>query len=114
MKALVRTLAVCTLVALGVVICTGASAAAAAPGQQAFLDLKCNNCHAVSSASIEAKMKGPNAGPDLAGIGAKKDAAFLKDYIQGNKDLDGKKHKSAFKGTPQQLDDVVAWLASLK
>ena len=114
MKGIARLLAVCTLVALALVLSTGARAADVAAGQQVFLDQKCNNCHAVSSAQIEAKMKGSSAGPDLAGIGAKKDAAWLKSFLEQKQDLDGKKHKAAFKGTPEQLDKIVEWLASLK
>jgi len=112
MKGIARLLAVCALVALGLVLCTAGVRAADVPaGQQVFVDQKCGNCHAVSSAAIESKMKG---GADLAGIGAKKDAAWLKSYISQQQDVDGKKHKVGFKGTPEQLDQLVAWLGTLK
>jgi len=114
MKGIARSLAICALVALALVLCTAGVRAADVPaGQQVFLDQKCNNCHAVSTAQIEAKMKGATAGPDLAGIG-KKDAAWLKSYIEQKQDADGKKHKVGFKGTPEQLDQLVAWLGTLK
>jgi hypothetical protein len=108
MKRIAPVLACCLLLAVGIVFSAGA---AAPPGQQVFLDQKCNNCHAVSTASIEGKSK---TAVDLAGVGAKKDAAFFKGYLQQTQDLDGKKHKVGFKGTPEQLDQVVEFLGGLK
>jgi hypothetical protein len=107
MKRIAPVLVCCLVLAVAVV-----AGAAAPPGQQVFVDQKCNNCHSVSSAGIEAKMKTNSV--DLAGIGGKKDAAWIKDFIEQKNDLDGKKHKAAFKGTPEQLTQVVDFLAGLK
>ena len=91
-----------------------ASPVSAADGKAAFETQKCNTCHGVSTAGIAAtttseKMKGP----DLVGVVA--DAAWTKQYIKkevANKT--DKKHIKEFKGTPEELDAIVAWLQAQK
>jgi mono/diheme cytochrome c family protein len=91
-----------------------ASPAGAADGKAIFEAQKCNTCHGVSTAGIAAtttseKMKGP----DL--VGGVSDAAWTKQYIKkevANKA--DKKHMKEFKGTPEELDAIVAWLQAQK
>ena len=80
----------------------------AADGKAVFLDKKCNKCHTVSSASIEktSKLKGP----DLTTEAIKGDAKTLKAYLKKETAIDGKKHGTAFTGSDEDLDAVIAWV----
>ena len=80
----------------------------AADGKAVFLDKKCNKCHTVSSASIEktSKLKGP----DLTTEAIKGDAKTLKAYLKKADAINGKKHGTAFTGTDEELDAVLAWV----
>ena len=80
----------------------------AADGKAVFLDKKCNKCHSVSSASIEktSKLKGP----DLTTEAIKGDAKLLKGYLKKQDMINAKKHGTAFTGTDEDLDAVIAWV----
>ncbi|ANM29119.1 hypothetical protein ABI59_05175 [Acidobacteria bacterium Mor1] len=80
------------------------------PGETAFIAAKCNLCHAVSSAGIEAKMKGKMTGPDLKGLAAEYEEGWLERYLRKEADLDGKKHVKAFEGKEDELRKIVTWL----
>lgn len=81
----------------------------AAEGQQIFLAQKCNLCHSVSTAGIEATTKSDAMkGPDLVDL--ERDAATLESYLTQKSDLDGKKHKKAVKASDPELDALVSWL----
>ena len=84
------------------------SLAFAADGKAVFLDKKCNKCHSVSSASIEktSKLKGP----DLTTEAIKGDAKTLKGYLRKQEAINAKKHGTAFTGTDEELDAVIAWV----
>ena len=86
----------------------GPVSAFAADGKALFLDKRCNKCHSVSSASIEktSKLKGP----DLTTEPIKGDAKTLKSYLKKADAIDGKKHGTAFTGTDDELDAVIAWV----
>ena len=82
-----------------------------AAGQVAFTENKCQTCHAVSSAGIEAKAKSAKIlGPDLKGVAADYEEGWFAEYIKGAADLDGKKHRAKFKGTDDDLKAILAWL----
>lgn len=93
-----------------VITVAAAQTGADAPqGQQLFLAQKCNLCHAVPTAGIEAKTTSDKMkGPDLVNIS--EDAPTVKAFITQQSDLDGKKHKKAAKGTDAELDALVSWL----
>ena len=83
-------------------------------GKEQFLAHKCNMCHAVPAAEIEAttksdKMKGPE-------LGGKVEVEFAKlaAFLRKEADLDGESHKKAFKGTDEELQAIVDWLGSLE
>jgi cytochrome c2 len=76
-------------------------------GKKVFLDQKCNLCHAVSSADIQAT--GKIKSPDLSTV-AVEDAAKLKKYLRKEETLKNKKHVKAFAGSDDELAAVVAWL----
>ena len=104
------TVATALIVAQFVVPHQTAVAADTDAGQTAFIDAKCNLCHAVSSAGIEAKMKGKMTGPDLKGLAAKYEEGWLEQYLRKEAALDGKKHVKAFQGKEDELQKIVTWL----
>ena len=84
-------------------------------GHQAFVTLKCNMCHAVSSAGIEAKTKSEKMfGGDLVDLGAEWEAKKLASYMNQEMEKDGKPHKKEFKGTDEELQVLVDWLLEQK
>ena len=84
-------------------------------GEPIFMAQKCNMCHAVSSADIEAKAKSASMlGPDLTGKPAERDAEWLAKYLTKQEKLDGKDHKKEFKGSDEELKELIAWLQTLK
>jgi mono/diheme cytochrome c family protein len=99
-----------------------ADAAAVAAGKSAFVSLNCSICHSIESQQIERKSKSEKTkGPDLSTIGTTAAGAAAHDVEWVGKFLrkeiansDGKKHGKDFKGTPEQLEQLAAFLASLK
>ncbi len=94
---------------------TAAFAAGAPDGKQIFLAQKCDLCHAVPAAGIaattqSAKMKGP----DMNGLAASRDAAWLKKYLAKQESLDGKKHSKELKATDAETEALVNWLLAQK
>ncbi|HET6899057.1 MAG TPA: c-type cytochrome [Vicinamibacteria bacterium] len=96
-------LALATLVALA-----AAADAAAADGKEIFLGQKCNMCHAVSSAGITPT--GKIKAPDLTGLAAKEDPAWLAKFLKKEADKKGKKHIKPFTGSAEDLTTLVDWL----
>ena len=86
------------------------------PGHTAFVALKCSICHSIESRGIERKSKSEKTkGPDLSTIGATHDAAWIAKFLRNEvTDENGKKHDKEFKGTPEQLQQISEFLASLK
>jgi cytochrome c2 len=79
-------------------------------GKQVFTDKKCITCHTLGA------QKGPAAqlGGPLDHVGGKRDAAWLKDYLTDPKSKipDAKMPKQTL--TAKELDDLVAYMLSLK
>ena len=85
--------------------------AAELDGKKLFLREKCNVCHGVSSADIEATVKAEKMrGPDLARLEEAPDPEALLTYLRQQSEIDGKKHKKAFKGSDEELAALVLWL----
>lgn len=98
------------ILAAFVLAVTVAPAAQGADGKEVFLANKCNLCHAVSSAGIEATTKSEAMkGPDLS-AGEPHDPAFLTKYLKQEETLDGKKHKKGWSGSDEDLQTLIAWL----
>ena len=93
-----------------------AAAGEAPPGSVAFVDLKCSICHSIESQGIERKSKSEKTkGPDLSTIGATRDAAWIAKFLRKEVvNEHDKKHEKDFKGTPEQLQQIAQFLASLK
>ena len=115
-RALVAVVAAAPWIALLVAAGPVAGAAPAAPadkldGKAIFLAQKCNLCHAVSSAAIVRTSKSEKMkGPDLAGVGKRREAAWMRRWLTKEESVNGKKHLYTLKGTPQELDALIAWL----
>lgn len=118
------TLILAAPVALALVLAVVPTAASALPageadtldGKAIFLAQKCELCHSVSTAGIEAKAKSDKMkGPDLVGVvTAEHDADWMVDYLRKAADLEGKKHGKAFTGSDEELGALVSWLADQK
>lgn len=96
--------------------------ASAANGQDVFLKHKCNNCHAVSTAGIEAKTK--TKAPDLVNVTVRHQTTWIRKYIRQNEthapcpavdtSRNGKKHAIKFSGTKDEEDSLIDWLDKQK
>lgn len=74
---------------------------------------KCNMCHGVAAAGIEAKTTSDKMkGPDLSGFKSDKDLAELAAFMR--KENEGEQHKKGFKGTDEELQAILDWLGSLE
>ena len=80
-------------------------------GKKIFIDKKCNSCHSVDAVGIEYKKK--NAAY-LSKIGNSIKADFLEKYLTRKAKINNKEHKTAFKGTEEELKTISKWLGSLK
>jgi len=81
-------------------------------GRQVFEAQKCNTCHDVSSANIEAKMKSAKMkGPDLTGVGSRLESDWIAKYVRKEVQLEGKDHKKEFNGTDEDLKAMIDWLS---
>lgn len=112
MRNLASYAAILALIVVGAALSAPASAV---DGKEVFLAQKCNTCHSVSTAAIEATTKSEKMkGPDLVGVVQAHDTAWVSDFIQKKIDKEGKKHAKEFKGTAEELAAIVAWLESQK
>ena len=84
-------------------------AAESLDGKTIFLAEKCNLCHSVPPAGIEASIKSEKLrGPDLVNL--KPPGEVLAKYLRKDAQIDGKEHKKAFTGSDEELGALVAWL----
>ncbi len=102
----------------GLVISAGGSGARAdesLDGKALFTEVhKCNMCHAVPAAGIEAKTKSESMkGSDLGGK-IEVEFAEIASYVRKEGELDGNQHKKGFKGTDEELQAIIDWLGSLE
>ncbi|HMB54152.1 MAG TPA: c-type cytochrome [Thermoanaerobaculia bacterium] len=84
-------------------------------GKAIFLAEKCNTCHGVAAAGIEAKVKSEKMrGPDLDETLGEHDRGELVAFVRGEAEMDGKEHKKPFKGSDEELQVLVDWLLEQK
>ena len=116
MRHIGRSLAISTLVVAlaGWMAATAAEEAAEPAGKAAFLLHKCNLCHAVPAAAVEAKTKSEKMRASDLGGPIETDFETLAAFLRKEAPLDGEEHKQAFKGTDEELQTIVDWLAGLK
>lgn len=83
-------------------------------GQKLFMDQKCQMCHSVEAAGIEAMTKSEKMkGPDLSDVADQHDAEWLAQYLKKETDIEGKKHMKAFSGSDEELQQLIDWFESL-
>ena len=80
-------------------------------GQKIFSDAKCSACHTVESAGITSKKKDA---VDLSKTGDNYKTDFIIKYLNKEVKLNDKLHKTAFKGSAEDLKSLSSWLTSLK
>jgi mono/diheme cytochrome c family protein len=97
-------------------------------GQKLFLKLKCNQCHSIDSLKItrakaveeeeeeaEVDENGKKIEPsDLSGVGNEYNSDFIKKWLNKEEKIHGKKHKKKFKGSPEELQAISDWMATVK
>ena len=107
------TLTVCLAMLLGLVLVTAPLAAEGSDGKAVFEAQKCNLCHSVPAAGIEATTKSDKLkGPDLVDLDA--DAQWVAKYLKKEVEKDGKSHTKPFKGSDEELKALVDWLLEQK
>ena len=108
-----KKLAVVMVLALAMLVVAPASVAD--EGKDLFVAQKCNMCHSVSSAEIEAKVKSEKMmGPDLTGVVTADNSETLAKFVKKQAQIDGKDHKKEFAGTDDELTAIIAWLETQK
>jgi len=86
-----------------------------AGGKAIFLAQKCNLCHTVSSAGIEAQTKSEALkGPDLVGVGDRHEKSWFPQWLHREAEMNGQKHKKKFTGSDEELKALVDWLLEQK
>jgi cytochrome c2 len=79
-------------------------------GQKVFVEKKCGTCHSVESAGLTSKKKDA---VDLSNVGVNK-ADLLTKYLKKEAKISDKDHKIAFKGSDEELKNLVSWFQTLK
>ncbi len=76
-------------------------------GEKVYKDAKCSVCHKVGTT-------GGKMGPEITKVGAKRDAAWLATYLVNPKAENPKNKMPAVKVKGADLDNLIAYLVSLK
>ena len=86
----------------------------ATDGQDLFVEEKCDRCHAIASLGIEATTKSDRMrGPDLGETDQQRTAEWIVRYVAKQIELDGKSHRTTYKGTQENLEAIAKWLSQL-
>jgi cytochrome c2 len=80
-------------------------------GKAVFLAEKCNLCHSVETAGIEAKTTSEKMkGGDLSTATTRHEDSWIAQYIRKQIQKDEKDHKKEFKGSDEELQALIGWL----
>jgi cytochrome c2 len=79
----------------------------AANGEKLYTAQKCSVCHQIAG-------KGGKMGPELTKVGATRDAKWLAAYLPNPKGADPKNKMTPVKLKGAELDDLIAYLLTLK
>jgi hypothetical protein len=105
-------------------------------GKEIFLDHKCQKCHSIESEDILKSEKGTadeakedeggfdddfgnetekTEPPDLSGVGKRHDPEWMTQFLKKKiRTEEGKKHKKRFKGSDEELQILIEFLAGLQ
>ncbi len=78
-----------------------------AKGEKVYSQKKCALCHKIAG-------KGGKIGGDLSKVGAKRNAKWLRSFTKNPKAVNPKVKMAPFKGSDDELNALVAYMASLK
>lgn len=113
-RASLTTVAALVVAAVSMIGATRASARNEVPGdpvkgKQVYLNSnpKCSLCHTIGAS-------GGKFGPDLSAIGKKRDAAWLAKYLPNPRFVDPANKMPAVAAKGKDLEDLIAYLVSLK
>lgn len=98
---------VSALVLIALMAAPVAAAGDKVKGEKGYKDAKCSVCHKIGSA-------GGKMGPELTKVGATRDLAWLKKYLANPKAENPKNKMPPVKAKGADLDNLVAYLLSLK
>ena len=90
-----------------VIACMALADQIVSKGAKVYAEKKCAACHAITG-------KGGKLGGDLSHVGAKRDAQWLATFLKDPKAENPETKMSAFKGSPEELQDLVAYLLTFK
>lgn len=82
-------------------------------GKKVFVDSKCVGCHSVESQGIVSKSKKKNI-IDFSNYGDSINVEFVKQFLKKEVKKDDVAHPVAFKGSDEELADLIAWFSTLK
>jgi cytochrome c2 len=91
-------------------------------GKAVFLKYKCSACHEIATQNITKKKTEGEAAtpstartsPDLSGVGLVHKPEWIQAWLARKETIHDRKHWMAFRGSPEELTTLVAWLGSLK
>ncbi len=95
-------------------------------GKKIFEEYECVGCHMVSAYGMSVVQMEEEEDddwgdeedviepPDLSDVGLKRDAPFMANYLRKRVDIEGRKHKKRFKGSKEELKQLVLWLTTLR
>jgi mono/diheme cytochrome c family protein len=99
------------LALLTLLVVAVAPTATADDGKDAFLGQKCNLCHSVETAGIEAKTKSEKLfGGDLSDVTERHEEEWIRQFIKREVQKDGADHKREFTGSDEELQAMIDWL----
>jgi nitric oxide reductase subunit C len=98
------------LIGVLAVLASGAPAWAGAEEGKALYDKKCKACHSIGGE----RGKMADQGGPLDGVGAKRDAEWLRKYLSDPKSVMPTAKMPKMKMTEQELADYVAYMQTLK
>ncbi len=82
-------------------------------GKKIFVESKCAGCHSIESQGIVSKSKKKNI-VDFSNYGETIDTTFVKQFLKKEVKKDDVAHTIAFKGSDEDLDELIKWFATLK
>ena len=98
---------VSVMVLIGLGAATMAASGDKVKGEKVYKDAKCSVCHKIGST-------GGKMGPELTKVGAARDLAWLTKYLVNPKAENPKNKMPPVKAKGADLDDLIAYMLSLK